>query len=130
LRLGAACRTATLVFDAQVPEAGQSITFQDLQTAGYNKALWIYKTVQVKLDNVVLSAQNTSLADKAPLMLTKNFWFEWNGGPCDGPEAANKWCILMTGDVPIGGEAPLVGLALFSNLQGTGNLAHYDQLNH
>lgn len=37
-----------------------------------------------------LSAQNTSLADKAPMMLTKNFWFEWNGGTCDGVEAANK----------------------------------------
>jgi hypothetical protein len=115
------------VFDLRFPKAAQSITFQDLQIAGYNKALWVYKTVQVKLDNVGLSAQDTSLADNAPLMLTNNFWFEWNGGTCDGPEAANKWCILMTGDVPIGGEAPLVGLALFSNLQGTGNLAHYDQ---
>jgi Pectate lyase superfamily protein len=115
------------VFDVRFPNVGQGFTMQDLEIAGYNKALWVYKTVQVKLDNVVLSVQNTALADNSPLMLTNNFWFEWNGGSCNGTQAANKYCILATGDVPIAGEAALVGLIHIHDLQGTGNFFHYDQ---
>jgi Pectate lyase superfamily protein len=115
------------IFDVRYPFVGAGFTLQDLQIAGYNKALWIYKTTGVKLDNVTLSVQNTSLADNSALMLTNNFWFEWNGGECAGVEAANKYCILMTGDVPLGGEAPLSGLNFFFNMQGIGGMVRYDQ---
>ena len=115
------------IFDARYPTAAEDITFQDLLIYGYNKALWLYKVVQGKLDNVTLEVQNTGMADNSALELTNLFWFEWNGGTCDAPEVAQVFCILMTGDVALGGEAPLVGLTYIHNLEGIGGMVHYDQ---
>ena len=116
------------IFDCRFTSGcAQDITLQDLNLEGYNKALWIYKAVQNKLDNVTLFVQNTGMADNSALELTNTFWFEWNGGTCAGIEAANKYCILMTGDVSMAGEAPLVGLTYIHNLQGIGGMIRYDQ---
>jgi hypothetical protein len=115
------------MFDARFPTVGASITFKDMYIAGYNKALWFYKTVQAKLENVTLSVQNTGMADNSALMLTNLFWFEWNGGTCNEPEVTGTYCILATGDVVLGGENPLVGLLHIHDLQGTGNFFHYSQ---
>jgi hypothetical protein len=115
------------VFDCRFPTCAQSTTFKDMYVAGYNKAIWFYKCVQCKLEDVTLSVQNTALADNSPLMLTNLFWFEWNQGTCNGAETPNKYCILATGDVPLGGESSGVGLFHIHDLQGTGNFFHYDQ---
>lgn len=115
------------VFDVRFPYVGAGFTMQDIQIAGYNKAVWIYKTVQAKLENVTLSVQNTGLADNSALELTNLFWFEWNQGTCNEPQIAGKYCILATGDVSIGGESPLVGLIHIHDLQGQGNFFRYDQ---
>jgi hypothetical protein len=115
------------VFDVRFPGAVSGFTLQDLTVEGYNKALWVYDTTGAKLDNVTLSVQNTSLADNSALILTNVLWFEWNGGECVNAEIANKYCILMTGDAPIRGETPLVGLVRFDNMQGIGGMVRYDQ---
>jgi hypothetical protein len=115
------------VFDVRPPNAGVGITFKDLNVSGYNKALWVYTSIEVRLDNVELAVSNTSLADNSALMLTNTLWFDWIGGECSEPEAANKYCILMTGDVPLSGEAPLSSLSYFDNIQGIGGMVRYDQ---
>ena len=105
----------------------QDITFEDLQIAGYNKALWVYTSNNVKLENTTLSIQNTGMADNSALMLTNVLDFEWNAGTCEGIEAANEWCILFTGDTIIAGEAPLVAYVYIHNLTGVGGMIRYDQ---
>jgi len=105
----------------------QDITFQDLNVFGYNKALWVYTSNNVKLENTTLGVQNTGMADNSALMLTNVLDFEWNAGTCEGIEAASKWCILFTGDTPISGEAPLVAYVYIHNLTGVGGMIRYDQ---
>jgi hypothetical protein len=115
------------VFDVRFPNVHTSFTMQDMDVQGYNKALWVYNVIETKLENVSLEAQNTTLADNSALELTNLFWFEWHGGECASAEVPGKYCVLMTGDVSLAGEAPLVGLAEFDNLQGIGGTFHYDQ---
>jgi hypothetical protein len=116
------------VFDVRSTSVYSGFTMRDLEVNGYNKALWIYGTPDAKLENVTLLVQNTALADNSALELTNLIWFEWHGGECGGIEAANKYCILMTGDVPIiSGQVPGVGLVEFDNLQGFGGAVRYDQ---
>jgi Pectate lyase superfamily protein len=116
------------VFDCRYPTCSSGVTFRNLDIAGYNKALWVYTTTDVVLQNVTLETPaSTGMADNSALEITNTFWFEWHGGECAGIEAPNNYCILMTGDVPILAEAPLVGLAIFDNLQGYGGAFRYDQ---
>ena len=116
------------VFDCRFPTCGQAVTFRDMEVDGYNKALWFYKTTDAKLENVNLLVQNTGQADNSALELTNLFWFEWHGGECANTGAVTAvYCVLMTGDVSIGGEAPLVGLVEFDNLQGANGTFRYDQ---
>jgi len=105
----------------------QNITFQDFQLAGYNKALWVYTSNNLKLENTTLAVQNTGMADNSALMLTNVLDFEWNAGTCEGIEAPNEWCILFTGDTSIAGEATVVGLVYIHNLTGVGGMIRYDQ---
>jgi len=120
---------AAPVFDVRAPNAGIGVTFQDLQIFGYNEALWIYDSVENKLDDVTLNVRNTPLPDNSALKLTNLFWFEWNGGTCEiqGAFSPNKYCILMTGDVPLTKESPLVGLFHIHDVQGSGGTIRYDQ---
>jgi hypothetical protein len=115
------------VFDVRPPNAGQGFNLIDLDVAGYNKALWIYDAIETKLENVSLEVEDTRMADNSALEVTNSFWFEWHGGECVSAERAGKYCVLLTGDVPLTGEAPLVSLAEFDNLQGIGGTFHYDQ---
>jgi hypothetical protein len=105
----------------------QDIAFQDLQIAGYNKALWVYTSNAIKLDNVTLSAQNTGMTDNSALMLTNVLDFEWNGGSCIASEIPNNWCILFTGDTSIAGEGPVTAITYIHNLSGVGGMMRYDQ---
>ena len=119
---------STPIFDCKFTlGCAQDITFQDLQIAGYNKALWVYTSNNVKLENTTLSVQNTGMADNSALMLTNVLDFEWNAGTCEGIEAASKWCILFTGDTIISGEAPLDAYVYIHNLTGVGGMIRYDQ---
>jgi pectate lyase-like protein len=116
------------VFDCKfILGCAQNLTMQDLNIEGYNKALWVYKSTSIKLDNMTLFVQNTGMTDNSALMITNTFDLEWNGGTCAGIESANKYCILMTGDTSIAGEAPIVGLTYIHNLQGIGGMVRYDQ---
>ena len=115
------------VFDCRYPTCSSGLTFKDLEIDGYNKALWVYTATDAKLVNTTLVIRPTGMADNSALEVTNTFWFEWHGGECGGTEAANNYCILLSGDAPLGSEAPLVGLAVFDNLQGYGGAFHYDQ---
>ena len=115
------------LFDCRLPNCAIGVTFRDLAISGYNKAFWAYGTNSIKLENVNLITQNSGLPDNSALMLTNVFWFEWHGGECVGQELTSHYCILMTGDVSLGGEAPLAGLLEFDNLQGIGGMIRYDQ---
>ena len=115
-------------FDCRFPTCSNSLTFRDIEIDGYNRALWLYKVTDAKLENVNLQVQNTGQPDNSALELTNLFWFEWHGGQCDNSGSGIvSYCVLMTGDVPLGGEAPLVGLLEFDNLQGANGTFHYDQ---
>ena len=116
------------VFDCRPPGCTSGLTFKDLDIAGYNKDIWMYATGQVTLDNVTLEVPNpTGMADNSALEITNSFWFEWHGGECAGTEAANNYCVLMTGDTSLNGEATLVGLAIFDNIEGYGGAFRYGQ---
>ncbi|HEX2776138.1 MAG TPA: glycosyl hydrolase family 28-related protein, partial [Candidatus Acidoferrales bacterium] len=115
-------------FDCRFPACNNAVTFRDIEIDGYNKALWFYKVTDAKLENVNLQVQNTGQPDNSALELTNLFWFEWHGGQCATlTSGVVSYCVLMTGDAPLGGEAPLVGLAEFDNLQGANGTFHYDQ---
>jgi len=115
------------VFDMRYPTSSYGVTFRDIEIDAYNKALWFYTSTGNKLENVNLYVQQTGQADNQALELTNLFWFEWHGGECASGEALGIYCVLMTGDVPLTTEAPLVGLVEFDNLQGIGGTFHYDQ---
>ena len=115
------------VFDLRYPGAYAGTTFRDIEIDGYNKALWFYTTTGDKLENVNLFVQQTGQADNSALEVTNSFWFEWHGGECAGAEVSGIYCVLLTGDAPLGSEAPLDGLMEFDNLQGIGGMFHYDQ---
>lgn len=115
-------------FDCRFPVCNDAVTFRDIEIDGYNKALWFYKVTDAKLENVNLLVQNTGQPDNSALELTNLFWFEWHGGECvNSSSGTASYCVLMTGDVPLAGEVPLVGLAEFDNLQGANGAFHYDQ---
>ncbi len=115
------------VFDVRYPNGYVGVTFRDIEIDGYNRALWFYTSTGNKLENVNLAVRQTGQPDNQPLELTNLFWFEWHGGECATAEVQGIYCVLMTGDAPLGNEAPLVGLSEFDNLQGIGGMFHYDQ---
>jgi hypothetical protein len=115
------------VFDMRYPGGYIGTTFRDIEIDGYNKALWFYTTTGDKLENVNLFVQQTGQPDNSPLEVTNSFWFEWHGGECASAEVSGIYCVLLTGDAPLGSEAPLDGLMEFDNLQGIGGMFHYDQ---
>jgi len=115
------------VFDVRYPNAQSNVTFENLQVTGYNRGIEIYTTNDVVFQNVTVTAAITGSTDNHPLVMSNNFWFEWHGGDCLFPGTNTLYCVLMKGDIPLGSEAPLVGLAEFDNLQGAGGGFQYSQ---
>lgn len=115
------------VFDCRYPHCYVGTTFRDMDIEGYNQAVSFYTSTQDQLINTTVGVQNTGYPDNVALKLTNLFFFNWNGGACGANEASNQYCVLMTGERPLGAEAPLVGLAEFDNIMGHGGTFHYDQ---
>ena len=120
------------VFDVRYPGSTSGVTFMNLEIVGYNQAMSFYDTEDNVFQNVSLSTSlsgPTGQPDNVPLVLSNLFDFEWDGGNCQASSSTN-YCILMKGDTPLQtgpSEAPLVGLARFTNIQGEGGTFHYDQ---
>ncbi len=101
-------------------------TFENLTINGQNQAMSIYTSGQNVLHNVCLTTSVTGKADNTPLKITNTFWFFMDDG-CLQAGNASLPIALLTGEAPLGAEAPLVGLAYFRGLEGTGAGIQYIQ---
>lgn len=101
-------------------------TFENLTINGQNQAISMYTSNQNVLRNVCLTTTITGKPDNTPLKITNTFWFFMDDGCLQAGSGALP-VALLTGDAPIAGEAPLVGLAYFRGLQGTGAGFQYIQ---
>jgi hypothetical protein len=101
-------------------------TFENLTINGLNQAMSLYDSGEDVLHNVCLTNSNTGKTDNTPLKITNTFWFFMDDG-CLQAATGSLPMALLTGETPIGGEAPLVGLAYFRGLQGTGAGIQYIQ---
>jgi hypothetical protein len=101
-------------------------TFENLTINGQNQAMSLYDSGEDVLHNVCLTNSNTGKTDNTPLKITNTFWFFMDDG-CLQAATGSLPMALLTGETPINGEAPLVGLAYFRGLQGTGAGIQYIQ---
>ncbi|MFZ3217714.1 MAG: glycosyl hydrolase family 28-related protein [Candidatus Acidiferrales bacterium] len=113
------------VFGMSYPNSSIN-TFENLTINGRNQAISIYTSNENVLHNVCLTTLVTGQTDNTPLKITNTFWFFMDGGCLQS--ANNSLPIaLLTGETSLAGEAPLVGLAYFRNLQGAGGGIQYIQ---
>jgi hypothetical protein len=101
-------------------------TFENLTINGQNQAISMYTSNQNVLHNVCLTTTVTGKTDNTPLKITNTFWFFMDDGCLQAGSGALP-VALLTGETSIAGEAPLVGLAYFRGLQGTGAGFQYIQ---
>ena len=101
-------------------------TFENLTINGQNQAMSLYDSGQDVLHNVCLVTNATGKADNAPLKITNTFWFFMDDG-CLQSGNGSLPIALLTGEASINSEAPLVGLAYFRGLEGTGAGIQYIQ---
>ncbi len=109
--------------------AGASVqqnTFENLTINGHNQAINIYASVDNSLRNVCLVVGTSGQTDNTPLKITNTFWFFMDGG-CLQTTSMTIPVAIFTGETPLGSEAPLVGLAYFTNIQGSGGGMQYIQ---
>ncbi len=104
----------------------QQNTFENLTINGVNQTLNIYASVDNSLKNVCLVVGASGQTDNTPLKITNSFWFFMDGGCLQGGNATLP-VALFTGETPLASEAPLVGLAYFTNIQGSGGGMQYIQ---
>src|ERR1700723_1603241 len=103
-----------------------SDTFENLTINAHNQAISMYASNENALRNVCLTTPVTGQTDNTPLKITNTFWFYMDGGCL---QAGNGSLPLaeFTGEAPLGIEAPLVGLAYFTSVQGIGGGFQYIQ---
>jgi hypothetical protein len=92
-------------------------TFENLTIDGHNQALSIFASVDNTLKNVCLAVQTSGQTDNTALKITNSFWFFMDGG-CLKTLSMTIPVAMFTGETPIAGENPLVGLVYFTNIQG------------
>jgi Pectate lyase superfamily protein len=119
---------AAPVFLVKFPNGAGSDTFENLTINGYNQAMWFYTTNENSLKNTCLTVRLTGMADNTPLKLTNTFWFFMDGGCLQSGAAGFTQPIgIFTGETPLSIESALVGLAFFTNIEGTGGGFQYIQ---
>ncbi|MGD0306776.1 MAG: glycosyl hydrolase family 28-related protein, partial [Candidatus Acidiferrales bacterium] len=101
-------------------------TFENLTIDGHNQALSIFASVDNTLKNVCLAVQTSGQTDNTALKITNSFWFFMDGG-CLQTLSMTIPVAMFTGETPIAGENPLVGLVYFTNIQGSGGGMQYIQ---
>jgi len=101
-------------------------TFENLTINGQNQAMSLYDSGQNVLRNVCLTTITTGKTDNTPLKITNTFWFFMDDG-CLQAGSGSLPMALLTGETSLNGEAPLVGLAYFRGLEGTGGGIQYIQ---
>ena len=115
---------AAAVFSVTAPN--QQITFENLTIDGHNQALSIYGSTDNTLRNVCLAVPNSGQTDNTALKVTNSFWLFMDGG-CLQTAGVTVPVALFTGETSLAGENPLVGLAYFTNIQGSGGGMQYIQ---
>jgi len=113
------------VFSMTYPSSSTD-TFENLTINGQNQAMNIYDSLENVLHNVCLTTNVTGKTDNTPLKITNTFWFFMDGG-CLQAGSGSQSIAIFTGETPLSGEAPLAGLAYFTNVQGTGGGFQYIQ---
>ncbi len=121
--LGASPNNAP-VFSITSPNGEE--TFENLTINGHNQAVSLFDSTEDSLKNVCLTVPTTGQTDNTPLKITNSFWFFMDGG-CLQTSSSTVPVGMFTGETPIAGESPLVGLVYFTNVQGTGGGFQYIQ---
>lgn len=103
-----------------------SDTFENLTINSHNQAISMYASNENALRNVCLTTAVTGQTDNTPLKITNTFWFYMDGG-CLQAGNGSLPLAMFTGETPLAIEAPLVGLAYFTSVQGIGGGFQYIQ---
>ena len=109
-----------------IGQSSGSSTVENLTINARNQAISIYDSNENVLRNDCLTTLATGQADNTPLKITNTFWFFMYGGCLQAANGTLPLAIL-TGETPLSGEVPLVGLAYFDGVQGIGGSFQYIQ---
>ncbi|HEY6466072.1 MAG TPA: glycosyl hydrolase family 28-related protein [Candidatus Acidoferrales bacterium] len=101
-------------------------TVENLEMTCWNECISAYGSTGLRFKNDALAVNNTGDADNAPLKLTNGFWFWIEGGTLETPTGSMP-TLLLTGDTPLGSEAPLVGLLFVRDVVTAGGGFEYIQ---
>jgi hypothetical protein len=103
-----------------------NVTVTNLAINGYNQAIGIRSSTNIRLENNALYAYATSQTDNTPLKVTNAFWIWVDKGTLQNSNGAIP-VMLLTGETPLGGEAPLVGLLYVTDVNTTAGGFEYIQ---
>jgi Pectate lyase superfamily protein len=115
---------AAAVFGVTYPNNAN--TFENLTINGHNQAISVFNSQDNTLRNSCLAVATSGQTDNTALKVSNSFWFYMDGG-CLQTNSATIPVAMFTGETPIAGESPLVGLAFFTNIQGIGGGMQYIQ---
>jgi Pectate lyase superfamily protein len=116
---------AAAVF-SMLGNVSSSNTFENLTINAHNQAISMYASNENVLRNDCLTTAITGQTDNTPLKITNTFWVYMDGG-CLQAGNGSLPLAIFTGEAPLGIEAPLVGLAYFTSVQGIGGGFQYIQ---
>ncbi len=103
-------------------------TFENLDIEGYNQAVLVRSAVNVSFRNVCMSVLGTTgLDDNTPLKITNSFWIWFKGGCLMANGSTTTPILIMSGEQPEHGEAPLDGLITIEDVTGAGGGMKYIQ---
>lgn len=105
------------------------VRVENLAINGHNECISVYDSTNEHFTNDALIVAATGDSSNAPIKLTNTFWDWIDGGTLevDGTGSASVPTLLLTGETPLGTEAPLVGLLFVRDLVTAGGGFEYIQ---
>ncbi|MGH9682179.1 MAG: glycosyl hydrolase family 28-related protein [Candidatus Acidiferrales bacterium] len=103
-------------------------TIQNLDIEGYNEGVQIVTQANDNLINVCIGVNGTTgLPDNTPLKITNSIWIRMQYGCLMANGSTTTPVMMMTGETPLMGEAPLDGLIYISDIVTAGGGFQYIQ---
>jgi hypothetical protein len=112
--------------DGSGPNSDVNNTFENIAINGYNQAIWIQTSGNVRLEDVDLTSQVTGQTDNTPLKISNSIWVwinnsQFNSGSPTVPT------MIMSGEAPLTGEQNIVGLLFMRDVNTFGGGFDYIQ---
>jgi len=107
-------------------QAQSNVTVENMVMDCYNECIWSYASTGMRFKNDSLAMSTTAYPDNTPLRISNGFWIWITGGTLQTPLGTQP-TLELTGETPVGAEAPLVGLLSVKDVVTTGGSFEYIQ---